>query len=364
MVLVERESASSRSEFYLTEKQLAARDLRWQREMGRIEPLALSGLLNDGLSDDPDSTATEVLSWMALGMAIPPSTWKLFTAVGDRLSDFRIARYRLSLARRHYREARRPYLLELLEPHRLSNDPFSISDAEIRSQVTETNVLEAKQRLEKAHSRYLEAASVELLVFRNIASVSGLGDQKSGWEWFVNRIQDLERLLFKAIRENALVLRGRRSTASVEWETIPTDHIRLPVQLNMQRNSLEPSGEGSMEDYKAVREGMPEWIDLLFRTSEVRANADRLGHRRETGASGAGSSMQTGTAGGETLCRKWLTELMKKEDRPARSKEAVRDECLAKFSISKRAFDRAWARAVADSGNRNWSQSGPRSSKR
>lgn len=338
--------------------------LRRQREFGTIKPLSLTGLSHDGLPDDPDSTATEALGWMTLGVAIPPSVWKLFGTRRDRLSDFRMARYGLSLAWGRFRDAHRSFLVELLDPDPLPDAPFSSSDAAIGNQVAATYFLEERERLGTVYGRYFEAASAESLVFSHVASASGLSDRESGWAWTVNRIQDTERLLFKVIREGALVLRGRRSTASLEWEIIPADHLRLPVQLNMDRNSLEPSGDGSMEDYKAVREGMPEWMDLQFRTSELRANADRLGCRRETGVSGAGNPMQMGTARGETLCREWLTELMKKEDRPTRLKEAIRDDGRAKFQISKRAFDRAWARAIEDSGNMNWSQSGPRSSKR
>ena len=66
------------------------------------------------------------------------------------------------------------------------------------------------------------------------------------------------------------------------------------------------------------------------------------------------------TVKAETKCRKWLVEIMKNGD-PEKSKSGYRAKAVAKFGVGKRAFGRAWANAVAETGNTNWSKPGPKS---
>jgi len=66
------------------------------------------------------------------------------------------------------------------------------------------------------------------------------------------------------------------------------------------------------------------------------------------------------TVQAETKCRKWLVEFMKNGD-PEKSKSGYRAKAVAKFGVGKRAFGRAWANAVAETGNTNWSKPGSKS---
>ena len=60
-------------------------------------------------------------------------------------------------------------------------------------------------------------------------------------------------------------------------------------------------------------------------------------------------------------CEKWLIGLMGENSKPEKSKADYLMDALEEFKVSKRAFDRAWANAVSDTGNANWSKPGPRS---
>lgn len=349
---------------YPTDAQFAQRKARWRRACGSIPPAAIKDLAPDRLPDDPDTTATAALSWMTVGVAIPLPAWRLFDAADERLAEYGAIRFAENYNWRRYREAHRTYLVERLDPGS-PDTPYRHSEAAIANRLAVEGFVEQAKKRQTAAALYAEAAAAELCIFDAIARASGLIDRDAQWSWFVNRIQDTERLLFKVIREEALVLRGRRSGA-IEWEIIPADHIRLPVHLNLHTNSLEPSGDGSMEDYKAIRESMPGWVDLRFRTSEIRANANRLGSLRSESGAGLQESpaLKARTVRGETICRQWLADLMRNERQPSRSKAAYRADGRERFGISWRAFDRAWDLAIEDSGNTNWSQSGPRNSKR
>lgn len=63
----------------------------------------------------------------------------------------------------------------------------------------------------------------------------------------------------------------------------------------------------------------------------------------------------------EARCRQWLCELMKQGD-PEKAKADYQSEARFRFSgLSVRGFNRAWAEAVGEIGNENWSKPGRKS---
>ena len=73
---------------------------------------------------------------------------------------------------------------------------------------------------------------------------------------------------------------------------------------------------------------------------------------------GTGAARQTAKAGGD--CQRWLADEMRKSPhkRP-RQREDFYREAVERFSgLGKRAFDRAWSAAIADTGAHPWSASG------
>ena len=67
------------------------------------------------------------------------------------------------------------------------------------------------------------------------------------------------------------------------------------------------------------------------------------------------------TVADETKCRKWLIALMTGNSKPEKTKAAYKKEAQVEFSVGGRAFDRAWTRAIEETGNGNWSRAGRKS---
>jgi len=61
----------------------------------------------------------------------------------------------------------------------------------------------------------------------------------------------------------------------------------------------------------------------------------------------------------EKACRQWLCNWMRETNSRPLPKAKIREIAMDKFEISHRGFDRAWAWAMEDVGNANWSRHGP-----
>lgn len=77
-----------------------------------------------------------------------------------------------------------------------------------------------------------------------------------------------------------------------------------------------------------------------------------------------GSAKTTCLAGSSTIaaekhCQKWLAELMRIGN-PEKSKSDYSGEAREKFRVSGRAFVRAWANAITETGATGWSKPGPK----
>ena len=67
---------------------------------------------------------------------------------------------------------------------------------------------------------------------------------------------------------------------------------------------------------------------------------------------------QSGTKGAETKCKRWLIALMSDDGKPEKTKTAYQTEAQAEFEIGTKAFRRAWANAIEETGNTDWSTPG------
>ena len=104
------------------------------------------------------------------------------------------------------------------------------------------------------------------------------------------------------------------------------------------------------------------YLDRLFLDQDV----VREWHKNRTleavrRAPGKSSS----TAGVETRCRKWLKGLMAANPKNrSKTKDEYFDQANAEFGVARRAFDRAWATAIEETGA-NWDSPGaPKKSQR
>ena len=60
------------------------------------------------------------------------------------------------------------------------------------------------------------------------------------------------------------------------------------------------------------------------------------------------------------LCRDWLFFLMAKSREKPATKEALREEAIRRWGVSKSAFDFGWISAIEDAGCQHWYEPSPR----
>jgi hypothetical protein len=92
------------------------------------------------------------------------------------------------------------------------------------------------------------------------------------------------------------------------------------------------------------------WSNVFFDSSDV---------RNFWPGNGEPSELRS-TLNAERRCQEWLEQLMLKGG-PAKAKIEYRTEAIATFSISVRAFERAWRTAIANIGAVRWSKPGRKS---
>jgi hypothetical protein len=158
----------------------------------------------------------------------------------------------------------------------------------------------------------------------------------------------------------------------------PPPFVFSARSIDFEQNSIDvtrfaffPSGGKALEDVELRKEGGANMSLTEAGSSLVLENLTlptevlfkHFAPKNES--PGADSSMISppvglGTIRGQTECTEWLTELM--ENGPSRqAKKEYRDEAIDKFSVSWRAFDRAWANAVVKTGNTQWTTPGRKS---
>lgn len=66
------------------------------------------------------------------------------------------------------------------------------------------------------------------------------------------------------------------------------------------------------------------------------------------------------TSGAKKRCERWLVGYMQ-EGPPKKPKKSYRVDAIDRFGVSFRAFNHAWANAIAETGNTEWSKAGRKS---
>ena len=99
------------------------------------------------------------------------------------------------------------------------------------------------------------------------------------------------------------------------------------------------------------------WADSL---GPKHIEVDERVRRALQGGGTAGDNQAATTIRDETSCQKWLEDLMADESVPSRLKQEYRAEAQEKYSTGTKAFNRAWANALAATDNTKWNRPGPK----
>ncbi len=222
-------------------------------------------------------------------------------------------------------------------------------------------------------------------IYNNLAPI-GIQQEysKNGWatEFYKNRIQDgcwtlKEALyLYKGIdpkniqhpyhdlSQNPYNLR-HNTDPLLAWNTFDNDYTNINAKLRNHVSSgesiniVERKGgaifkfrTNEFEDRFKPKD-IVEW--LMENTEHIPPKPLlRILDIRNTGTN---NSVQR-TAGAETECKRWLKKLMEDNLFPPNNKKIYREEAALKHKTGIRAFDRAWANAIEETGRENWAMPG------
>jgi hypothetical protein len=184
-----------------------------------------------------------------------------------------------------------------------------------------------------------------------------------GPAWTGNEIRQLRfpapkrslRRLESAVHELRSLLGSDMVSAIAVFENGQTFPVPTALWLSQDGRAVFNTGNLSVgnlrEALRARREGTRTRHILLRRTELEGALANALNQ--------AGSERRL-TVKAEHDCHTWLTDMMR-AGKPTKKKTAYREEAQSQFGVGQRAFDRAWANAIATTGNTDWKKPGRKS---
>ncbi|TAJ82881.1 hypothetical protein [Reyranella sp.] len=236
---------------------------RRRRQFMSVQAAVLP-LGNDGLPDEVEITLVEALSWCALGCAVPPGFWAADYDVGQADRDYASARESLAYALWRFRSAKT-----------IKESPFDtgLPPNGIKAEYlgAASNVERAKQYKEEVAQKFNAAISRKLLLDQVRSDARHRQGAPDADADFVQRSLDkAERRLLRAFLGGELECLGRRSDDASIWESLPKDCFRLPVEVRLNHNILEPSSRATMDEHRLVMEGPTKWRSLRVNTAALR----------------------------------------------------------------------------------------------
>ena len=172
--------------------------------------------------------------------------------------------------------------------------------------------------------------------------------------WLGVEIKKIGSSGYVLIKRNAIVLMGNYNLKEISFEA---NLIKTNADL------LDPIARKKYDKrYSEFSEYVPVHPDRFFFRdvtvdfSKLRAS---LSGANESQASPAERRVLQ-TVNQQRLCERWLVGLMQNKQ-PAMRKDAYFAMAGKDFAISRHGFNRAWANAVKESGNLNWSKPGRKS---
>lgn len=124
--------------------------------------------------------------------------------------------------------------------------------------------ISAREKLASAVSNWRLLEST----FEAARKVKGVPSSDNGFPQ--RAADDAERKILKAFLGGELECLGRRSDDG-PWEPLPKDCFRLPVQIRLNHNILEPGSKCSMDEHRYVMKNVATWRGLLVNVAALRA---------------------------------------------------------------------------------------------
>jgi hypothetical protein len=232
-----------------------------ESQSATVEPARAIGA--DGLPTRAEITLTEAWSWCAFGKAVPPNVW-----VDDELlrhADERYTRARLELAKE-----KRWTLYHSKGANKLDMETalFDVLESPIY-RPTKNSLQEAQFEMDHALADFATQIARWRFVKHVLEGTRKQRNVEADEKSFAKRAGDeAAEALFSAFLEGILDCMGRLE-ASEQWEVLPKDCFRFPVQIRPNCNRLEPAEEASVDEHRLIMQSAAQWRDLRVNTAAL-----------------------------------------------------------------------------------------------
>ncbi|MGQ0583112.1 MAG: hypothetical protein ACT4O6_14340 [Reyranella sp.] len=234
-------------------------------------PMKQVELTSDGLPNALEVTLVEAWSWCAFGRALPPSVWQEEALLSSADEAYASARDHLAHCWWKYR-------------HASTDKKMGLADDEEKSrnhQVATMMVGSALEGKKEALRKLALSVSAQKLIGATYEFARETQHIEPDDKDFEQRSSNIsERKLFEAFQRGELECLGRKNLDVPQWEPLPKDYFRLPIELRINHNILETAKRGSVDDHKLIAAHVSTWSDLRVSVDRL-----RMWRRKDSGKS-------------------------------------------------------------------------------
>lgn len=298
----------------------------------------------DGLPPDPEITLVEAWSWCAFGRVVPHTIWIDDRQLSDADREYFNARASATYALRQYRGA----LSELKRFGARSQSPSdSKYTVDIVHRVAVMSVARARDEMEKARvqlAALIGKWNVIQAAYRKLHERLGMPGMDQSF--LQSQVNEAEQALLRALLAGEIECLGRRGADAGNWQPLPPDCFRWPVQIRANHNILEPADGASVDQHKAIAEHVSVWVDLRMSKAKLKAWWQGRGTKESTPA-----AAEAGTVS-DAVIIEWMKPIADRIS--AVGRQLRRDQFVAmldeKFGtkLPPKAAERLWPVAVPE----------------
>jgi len=191
------------------------------------------------------------------------------------------------------------------------------------------------------------------------------------WAAEANRpddVAEIENDLIDAALHGEFQFPARVDEIRRDDDTFPSNYdLRLRMSVETFDRNGKPRSAHHLQRYRLVRADREFVQEICISIEGLRRFAGQhefntwaklRGLKRPTFAgTDSGREQRTVTISAETRCKDWLVALMKNGG-PKKPKDNYRQDAKRDFGVGTKAFNRAWANAIVETGNIDWKKPG------